>query len=150
MRPLIPPVQPWRGLRTTDALGSGEFGASRDKSTRVHLGQDYKALKGDAAVSPITGIVQRLGWAYPDADLGLIVIDGTGEFDGASIRLLYVNCFDLAKSRNLVTQGQAIGVVQDVRAYYHKKHPTVPEITNHVHLELIMHVDPRLHMEMPA
>lgn len=136
-------------MRQEDALGSGAFGAPRDGGTRIHLGRDYKANKGDDGVAPLTGIVQRLGWAYPDADLGLILIDGTGEFDGVSVRLLYINCFDLVKSRLPVVQGQLIGKVQDVAAYYRKKHPATPELTNHVHMDLITHVDPASHMEIP-
>src|SRR3990172_8496937 len=80
---LVFPVKPFRGFRLIDPVGRGAFGAPRDNGKRRHLGVDLTAVPGDDLVAPISGRVELVGWAYPDADLGSLTIKG----DGVSVKI---------------------------------------------------------------
>lgn len=109
------------------------FGASRGGG-RKHLGLDLISVPGDEVVAPISGRVVKVGWAYPDADLGSLTIEG----EGATFQLLYVR--SLQKVGTLLTQGDVVGEAQDVAAYYARKGQN--GMTNHVHGKLTLVVDP--------
>src|SRR3990167_5348112 len=90
--PLRRPVVPYRGLRGDDKYGNAAFGASRDGGERIHLGSDHVSQGGDTIISPPTGKVTLLGYAYPDTrDFRTIHIVGEPPHDGFSIRLLYIS-----------------------------------------------------------
>lgn len=133
---LTSPVRPFRGTRGVDAYGSGTFGASRDGGSRPHLGRDYIALVGNEVVSPVDGTVKRHAKAYPDADLAGLEIDG----DGVRAKLLYV--LPSVEPGETVKAGQVIGVAQDVAGYHEKRSPRPGHMVNHVHLEIMVWVDP--------
>lgn len=137
---ILPPVKPYRGRRGTDPAGSGVFGASRDGGKRKHMGLDLISVPGDEVVSPIYGIVTRLGWAYSDADLGSIHIEGQDQHDGVTVKMLYARGMEALKTGAKVEPGQTIGTAQDVAAHWLKK--GVAGMKNHIHLEVTMQVDP--------
>jgi murein DD-endopeptidase MepM/ murein hydrolase activator NlpD len=142
---LSPPVRPYRGVRDMDAHGSGAFGASRDGGKRVHRGRDYIALPGDDGLSMIDGVVTRIiQRVYPDSGelMGI-------EIEGPLVRmkLLYVRPEVDVGQR--VRAGQKIGIVQDLVAYYLAKYPERKPITNHVHPEISVWIDPELHLARP-
>ena len=128
------PVKPFRGFRLIDLVGRGAFGAPRDGGKRRHLGVDLTAVPEDDLVAPISGRVELVGWAYPDADLGSLTIRG----DGVSVKILYIR--SPLHVGELVKAGDPIGQAQDVVAYYARKGK--PGMTNHIHLELALTVDP--------
>lgn len=135
------PVAPYRGVRDTDAYGSGTFAASRDGGSRAHLGRDYVAQAGDDVLAPIDGTVRRIVKAYPDADLGGVEIDGPT----CRVKMLYLRPEVPAGMK--VRRGQKIGTAQDVAAYHEKKSPRSGRMVNHVHVELMLWVDPANYME---
>lgn len=141
---LISPVRPYRGTRGVDAYGSGTFGASRDAGARAHVGRDYIALPGDGVVSPIDGIVKRHAKAYPDADLAGLEIEGAR----ARVKLLYV--LPCVEPGEKVKAGQVIGTAQDVAGYWHAKAPRPGSMQNHVHLEVLVWIDPEEQMGRAA
>lgn len=141
---LTSPVRPNRGTRGVDAYGSGQFAADRDGGTRAHRGRDYIALLGDSVVSPIDGIVKRRLLAYAGANLeGL-------EIEGPTVRakILYLHPEVAVGSK--VVAGQPIGTAQDVAAYWMAKEPRPGDMQNHVHLEVMVWIDPEEHMETRA
>jgi len=143
---LISPVRPYRGLRNTDAYGSGAFGASR--GTRTHAGIDMAAQPGDEVVAPCDGRVVHIGVAYYGSLLGSLHIQGTGQFADVRVKLLYVDADDGLTGS--VTKGQKIGIAQDVASYWHMKSPKSGTMRNHIHMELMMRCDPQRFMRLPA
>jgi len=139
-----PVCVPWRGLRGHDAYGDGNFGASRSGGSRRHKGVDYACREGDICVSPVDGVVQRLGRAYADSDLGSIHIQGTGIYWPYYLKILYA-APDVAIGQ-VVKRGQRIGVCQNV-AEYHAGGGG--EMKNHLHLELTVLADSQHYTEIP-
>jgi len=135
---ILPWVRPYRGRRDTDPQGSGVFGASRDGGTRRHLGLDLVSVPGDEVVSPIFGTITRIGWAYKDGKLGSMTIEGRDQHKGATVKLLYVKAS--LQSGLDVDAGYIVGYAEDVAAYHEAKGHG--GMTNHVHGELTMIVDP--------
>jgi hypothetical protein len=135
---ILPWVRPYRGRRDMDPAGSGVFGASRDRGGRKHLGLDLISVPGDEVVSPIFGVITKIGWAYADGKLGSIHIKGSGQHDGAEVKLLYVSAS--VHVGDILKAGDPIGTAQDVAGYYDAK--DVHGMTNHVHGELKLIVDP--------
>ena len=149
MKTISLPVQPWRGFRDTDAYGSGVFGASRDGGARKHMGRDLIARPGDLVVAPFPCTLKRIGLAYPSLRLlddsilmlHLVELEGAADFSGWRSRLLYVGT-DLAVGTTF-DEGDVIGKAENVSAYYTAKHPgEAKPITNHVHWEVSLPVDP--------
>jgi len=137
------PVLPYRGTRDTDAYGSGTFLASRDGGERAHRGRDYIAVPGDPIISPIDGKVTRLLVAYAGSELRGLEL----ESDRIRAKLLYVD--PAVEVGTKVVRGQLIGVAQDVAAYWARKSPRPGRMVNHVHLEVMVWMDPADAMETP-
>lgn len=51
-------------IRGEDVYGAGAFGASRGGGARRHRGADYVSEPGELVRAPISGVVQRIGYAY--------------------------------------------------------------------------------------
>jgi murein DD-endopeptidase MepM/ murein hydrolase activator NlpD len=140
---MIPPVRPYRGTRGLDAWGAGGFGAPR--GDHDHKGLDFIAHPGDEVVAPFDGVIERLGIAYPDSDLGVLVLAGQ---EGRT-KLLYLR--PMRKVGEVIERGIFIGVVQDVASYHEAKNKDLGHMTNHLHMELYVNgdlVDPALHLEI--
>lgn len=114
-------------LRGEDVYGAGFFGASRASGARRHRGADYVAEPGEIVRAPITGVVQRIGFAYR-GDERYRYVELADAQTGRDVRVLYVGpSVQLGAS---VEAGAPIGRAQDLSARYPRG------ITNHVHVEM--------------
>jgi murein DD-endopeptidase MepM/ murein hydrolase activator NlpD len=113
-------------IRTTDAFGSGRFGAVRDAGKRHHEGVDYVASPGAPVHAPIAGRISRLGFAY-GGDETYRYVEITNPKTLMVARVLYID--PSVVDGDEVVAGDVIGAAQDLSSRY-------PGITNHVHVEL--------------
>jgi murein DD-endopeptidase MepM/ murein hydrolase activator NlpD len=113
-------------IRTTDAFGSGGFGAVRDAGKRHHQGVDYVAAPGAPVHAPISGRISHLGFAY-GGDKTYRYVEIANPNTGMVARVLYIDA--AVVDGDEVVAGDVIGAAQDLGARY-------PGITNHVHVEL--------------
>jgi len=110
-------------MRTTDAHGSGWFGAPRGR--RKHRGIDFACHPGSAVLCLVDGTVTKLGYAYAD-DLSYRYVEIT-DTAGFAARYFYVEPHH--KAGGAVLAGEIIGTVQPLG-------PRYPGITEHVHFEV--------------
>jgi len=113
-------------VRTHDAFGYGEFGASRDGGAREHEGVDYVGAAGQQVASPISGEVTRMGLAYADGDLKYVEV--TNPATGYEARVFYVD--PSVAIGDKVAVGAPLGTLKTLQGRY-------PGITDHVHLEIM-------------
>lgn len=112
-------------LRGCDPLGCGNFGASRSGGTRQHGGIDFRAMPGEAVLSPITGTVTRQLYAYAnDSRYTGIEIKNTNY----TVQMFYLSL--TVKVGAKVTAGKQIGIAQDISAKHGKA------MVNHIHFEV--------------
>lgn len=127
--------------RQTDEHGSGAFGAARIGHT--HKGIDYACSPGSILLSPVAGVVTRLGWPYSPDD------QFKGHFRlveiktplGYLVRCLYV--LPCVKAGSEISKGQKLGAIQDLTTVYEG-------ITPHVHIDVKingMYIDPRVYFK---
>jgi len=114
---IIPPP------RTSDAYGSGYYGAPR--GDRLHTGLDMACLPGSLVCSYTHGEVTKLGYTYAD-DLSYRYVEVS--FDGAKFRYFYID--PMVAVGDDVSTGQVLGRSQDLDRRY-------PGITPHFHFEII-------------
>lgn len=112
--------------RDHDDFGGGGFGASRDGGVRQHEGVDYAATAGQAALSPISGFVTKIGFAYAGDD-SLRFVEITNPALGYVARAFYVD--PTVTVGQALRLGERIGTVVSLQDHY-------PGITDHVHLEI--------------
>lgn len=117
---MIISIAPMRG---TDVHGSGYFHAPR--GNRLHNGIDYSVIANSVVLSPVSGVVTKLGYPYAD-DLSFRYVQIT-DLEGYKWRLFYID--PSVSVGEVVTIVSKIGVVQDLDERY-------PGITPHVHLEI--------------
>lgn len=134
-----------------DQAGSGFYGASR--GGRRHNGIDFAAQPGSILLSPIAGVITRLGWPYsgdtlyryiqvtardcPHPKYGPRVTYSPSNLgkchkcgiDHLAHRFFYVR--PLVESGQSIEVGDALGVVQDVTKKYNS-----PDMLPHVHYEV--------------
>ncbi len=114
-------------IRGEDRYGAGAFGASRGGGARRHRGADYVSEPGEVVRAPISGIVQRIGFAYRgDARYQYVELGSADETRAA--RVLYVG--PTVQLGAFVRAGEPIGWAQDLSTRYPRG------ITNHVHVEI--------------
>lgn len=114
-------------LRGEDAYGAGFYGASRAAGARRHRGADYVAEPGEIVRAPISGVVERIGFAYR-GDQRYRYVELASEDRTRDVRVLYVG--PLVQLGAVVRAGEPIGRAQDLSARYPRG------ITNHVHVEM--------------
>lgn len=113
--------------RGTDPGGSGDFGANR--GSRLHMGVDYAAWPGSILLSPVKGIVTRLGYPYGD-DLSYTYVEVTDK-EGNRHRFFYIDpSVDIGEA---VRRTTPLGTVQDVSVRY----PVPRGMKPHIHYEII-------------
>ena len=108
---------------------------------RLHKGVDYLCAEGDDCLAPIDGVVQRVGLAYSNSNLGSIHIQGTGEYWPYYCKILYAKATVAVGAA--VKRGQRIGTCQNVAKY----HDTVDVMRVHLHLELRVLADSQHYLE---
>ncbi len=114
--------------REHDSYGQGEFGARRDGGVRRHEGVDYVARAGQTVVSPISGYVTKIGFAYAE-DQNLKFVEITNPALRVAARVFYVNPkVDVGQP---VAMGRPLGTAKSLQ----RKYPG--GMTDHVHLEII-------------
>jgi len=114
-----------------DAHGSGEFGAPR--GTHTHHGVDYACEAGTQILSPVAGVVTKLGYPYGD-DLSYRYVEiDTG--NGLYHRVFYV--WPLVGVGIMVVPDDVIGEAQDIAQRYSHN----GQMNNHVHYEVVRYVD---------
>ena len=114
-------------LRGEDAYGAGFYGASRAAGARRHRGADYVAEPGEIVRAPISGVVERIGFAYR-GDERYRYVELASEDQTRDVRVLYVG--PIVQLGAIVRAGDPIGRAQDLSARYPRG------ITNHVHVEM--------------
>ncbi len=91
------------------------------------MGVDYVCKPGWLAVTPVGGVVTRLGWCYRDTqEYRYVEVTDVG---GLRHRLFYVKPLAGLSIGQRVDIHDPVGVVQDIAARY-------PEITPHIHYEI--------------
>jgi len=113
-------------LRGEDPTGHGYYGAKR--GSRKHKGLDLVAAPGDAVLSPIHGVVTKLGYPYAN-NLAFRYVEITN--DTYRVWLMYVA--PEVKVGDRVFEGQRVGEVQDIAGYWD------PKMKNHVHYQVWKH-----------
>jgi len=116
----------------SDRQGHGAFGAPR--GSRTHNGIDYVANAGDYVCSPVTGIITKYGYPYPD-DLSYRYVEITSEPDQLRHRLFYTSMLYVLQIQSKVKKGEIVALVQDIAARYPADDPKDAMI-NHVHYEI--------------
>ncbi len=112
-------------LRTTDKWGSGAFGASRGDHT--HNGVDIETYEGQQILSPITGIVTKIGRPYAEEEKAYLQYVEVSNA-GYKFRFFYVQ--SVVKVGDKIKLGTVLGVSQGLDKFY-------PGITQHMHLEIM-------------
>jgi murein DD-endopeptidase MepM/ murein hydrolase activator NlpD len=109
-----------------DSEGNGNFGSRR--GGRPHNGTDFAAMPGMHVLSPVAGIVTKIGYPYAD-DLSYRYVEITTP-DELRHRFFYVAPLTHIKPGAGVDMHDTIGIVQNVSARYSDK--MIP----HVHYEI--------------
>lgn len=111
--------------RGWDEYGAGYYGAPR--GGRTHSGVDFLAEPGEILLTPVAGVVTKIGWAYRDDPFYRYVQISCGE--DLKHRFFYVEPLRLNIGDH-VKAGDPVGVVQDLGRRYRG-------IPNHVHYEIM-------------
>ena len=116
-------------VRNKDIWGEGRYEAPRRKKGRIykHKGVDYSAYPGSVILSPVDGVIERIGKPYSDPskdDFKLIVIKVDEQ---TYIKIMYI--WPIVDTGYSIKKGTTIGLVQDLTTIYNG-------ITNHFHLEV--------------
>ena len=119
--------------RDTDEWGSGAFGASRGK--RTHKGIDYACYPDTVILSPVGGVVTKLGYPYGD-DLSFRYVEITDD-QGLKHRLFYVE--PGCEPGDEIESGDIIGTAQDIAGRYSKPDKVMK---NHIHYEILENDEP--------
>jgi murein DD-endopeptidase MepM/ murein hydrolase activator NlpD len=132
-------VNPTGGAeRVHDDYGSGAFGSSRDGGERRHEGVDYVSRPGQVVVSPLSGYVARVGFAYSD-DSTLRTIEIVNPALKYVAKVLYVS--PTVEVGQAVAVGAPVGVAQSLAVRY------PGNMTNHVHLQIARQGGPWINAE---
>ena len=108
--------------RVSDAWGAGHYGAPR--GDRKHNGQDYLIDPDCQVLSPVDGMITKLGLPYPNSEYRYVEVTTEA---GYRHRVFYI--WPVLDKGKRVKEGQVIGISQDIG----KKYPGMP---NHIHYEV--------------
>lgn len=115
--------------RVQDTFGFGHYGAPRGH--RTHSGIDFSVEPNEIILSPVSGVITKVGYPYKD-DLSYRYVEIRSPEQDVEVlhRLFYVNCTLIGhEAGNAVVKDEPIGVVQNLDRRY-------KGITNHVHYEI--------------
>ena len=126
-------------LRNDDE-GQGFYGASR--GSRAHNGLDFAGIPGTPILSPVGGVITKLGYPYGDDLTWRYVQITSSDFAegqlGLDHRLFYVR--PTVEVGDIVEEGDVVGILQNISARYPEG-----EMIPHCHYEIKQgdeHVDP--------
>ncbi len=132
-----------------DEAGAGHYGAGRidvHGKRYGHKGVDLTVGVGESVPVPIEGVVKDTRDAYQgDKRLHSIHIEGTGQWAGFEVKMLYVDHSGLKKGDELKA-GDPLGAAQDVRVKHGDK------MLPHVHYEVRKNgklIDPTEYLRPP-
>jgi hypothetical protein len=111
-----------------DKAGSGEFKAPR--GSRLHAGQDYRCTPGQWVFAPISGILTRGLYVYPQDFLWKGVEIANEIMTGLVCKLFYVEVLE-HKIGTLVVAGEKVGRAQDITLKYSGQ-----GMLPHVHMQI--------------
>lgn len=120
-------VPPERGC---DQHGCGNYGASRDGGKRKHEGVDIACMKGSIILSPVKGVVTKIGYPYSSSDPvkgHLRYVEIKEEGVDLYHRFFYVR--PLLELGEEVSEGDEIAITQGLTSIY-------LGITDHFHYEI--------------
>jgi hypothetical protein len=121
-----------------DPAGKGNYGARR--GDRTHVGIDYCCTPGAVVLTPVGGIVTRLGYPYAD-DLSWRYVEITSGPDKLRHRFFYVEPGETIDVGTHVGRKTPIGKAQDISERYPDQ-----EMLAHIHYEVKTqagtHLDP--------
>lgn len=115
--------------RGIDDWGDGSYGASR--GNRTHKGIDYEATVDAEILSPVMGIVSKLGYPYAD-NFSYRYIEITDAYD-LRHRFFYVN--PLVELNDFIKVDSVIGKAQDIAGRYNSQGKGY--MKNHIHYEIL-------------
>lgn len=124
LQPIVENQLP-RGL---DPTGFGHYGANR--GTRKHKGYDIITTPGQQIVSPLDGVISKIGYPYANA-LQFRYIDINGSV--YRVRLMYVLPDPDLKVGTRIFICSPIATAQDIAGYWN------PKMINHAHIEVYKH-----------
>ena len=127
---MIESILPTRGH---DDWGAGHFKAPRGK--RTHKGIDYACYPDTVILSPVGGVVTKLGYPYGD-DLSFRYVEITDD-QGLKHRLFYVE--PGCEPGDEIESGDIIGTAQDIAGRYSKPDKYMK---NHIHYEILEDGEP--------
>jgi len=108
-----------------DRLGDGHYGAGR--TDHLHEGTDLEATPGEPVFSPVSGVIDALGYPYrDDRRFELIRIEG----GGFVVDLMYVLPLEWVRPGERVRKGEQVGYAQAVSLRYGSA------MLDHVHVEV--------------
>jgi hypothetical protein len=112
----------------SDPAGSGKFKAPRGH--RLHAGEDYLCQKGQWVFAPMSGILTRGLYVYPEDYIwkGLVISDSMNR--GLVIRLYYVEVLE-HKIGTKVVAGEKVGKAQAISERYPGQ-----GMKDHVHMDI--------------
>lgn len=112
-------------MRTSDIWGDGHYHASR--GNRFHKGIDLACCPGSKILSPVTGVVTKIGYPYAD-DLRFRYVQITTR-SNIRHRIFYIEPDGYGLGSSVVKDLSILGVSQSLDNRY-------PGITEHIHLEI--------------
>lgn len=114
-------------IRGEDKWGNGKYQAPR--GDHKHNGIDLSCLEGTVILSPVNGVVSKLGYPYNPSDekkghMRYVEVISDGIYKH---RFFYV--LPSVDVGDTIKIGDQLGVAQDIASIY-------PEITPHIHYEI--------------
>lgn len=126
-------------LRTTDVHGSGAYGAPR--GSRTHNGVDVACWKGSEILSPVRGVITKIGFPYdPTRHPAKVHLRYVELSHGNDIFTRWFYVETRAAVGDMLAPGDVIGVAQGLRDVY-------AGITDHFHFEVFKRADMATHRE---
>ena len=119
---IMPPI------RGQDDYGSGQYLAPR--GSRKHNGVDYCCYPGSRVLSPVNGLVTKLGYAYKD-DLSFRYVEVKTEFN-EFIRVFYIE--PTISIGYKITTNTELGISQTLQNRYPADEKHKNPITDHFHV----------------
>lgn len=115
--------------RGCDAMGCGEFGASR--GDRKHNGLDLLFEAWESVYAPFKLKIKRFGKVYASTtQFDLVEFTGFGVFSIFTYKVMYIDTVKTWNVNDIIDKGQLLGNAQDIADYHGGG------MKNHIHVEV--------------